>query len=50
MVYYIIPTTNIGIISEIKEFGINVYVAPHPANRKKNGRVPKEYMSCFVKI
>jgi hypothetical protein len=41
---------NIGIISEIKEFGINVYVAPHPANRKKNGRVPKEYMSCFVKI
>ena len=35
------------ILKKIKELDIKVYVAPHPANRKKDGRRPTNYLSFF---
>lgn len=40
----------LSVISEIKKLGIEVYIAPHPSNRRKNGRVPSEYISKIVRV
>lgn len=38
------------ILKKINEFGIDIYIAPHPAFRKKSGRKPETYLSFFCPI
>lgn len=40
----------LDLIPEIKNYGIEVYVAPHPSNRQKGGRIPKNYLSKMIKV
>ena len=40
---------NLDLIPEIIKKGIEVYIAPHPSNRAKNGRIPSVYISNITK-
>ncbi|MEI8274011.1 MAG: hypothetical protein WCG08_15460, partial [Paludibacter sp.] len=49
IIFQSVKFANLDLIPEIINMGIEVYVAPHPSNRAKNGRVPNEYISQIIK-